>query len=258
MSRPYIVRYTPDTNEQTRTKAMRHIQLIRKAEGFIIAGTEAWAQASTPRMVLHDVFHHASEDDGSMACEIMSYGTQAWIEHHTDELHLGVSYDELSAVIESTAESRAAAEAIAIFKLAPPPIHPSIEERFLSRFKEIVTQAFQESALTESLAKIPDIEMSSICDEPNLDRCAAWMSFGFTRAQERFPDPEATRELFNRLHTAMKKWSKLDKTDLLIILDERRSTVTSPDIDFVDILLGCCPDENLSHEAQEQPFSPSA
>lgn len=225
------IRIDPDS------EALRIVKILRDERGFLLDGTQRWAQPSTLSILLHDIFHHHPRDDGSMVCELMSYGAEVWISHHTDEIRLGISPDELSAVIEATAEVKSAEEAQAIFSFPPPPHGPpaNVEDRFVRRFKEVATLAFQESAMTQALARIPDKAMSVICDGPNLDCCAGWMAHGFAQARERFPDPEATWQLFNTLHFAIKQWAELGEATLLLELDERRSKVSSPDPDFEQI-----------------------
>lgn len=226
----------PSIGQMKQPSDARLIKIVRHKDLFILAGTEPWAQPGTADLLLHDIFHHEPGDDGSMTCELMSYGAQAWIEHHTDDIRFGVSYDELSAVIESTAEVKNSDEASAAFLVRPAPAHADVDRRFYDRFKEIATEAFQESSFAEPLAKISDQRMSEICDEPNLNNCASWMSYGFARARERFPDPEATHQLFNTLYRAVKQWAATDKQCLELSINETSSTVTSPDADFEFIL----------------------
>lgn len=219
----------------------RTIEVVRSGDQFLLRGTESWAQPGSVDMLLHDIFHHGPSDDGSMICELMSYGAQVWISHHTDELRLGVSYEELSAVIEDLGEAHSADELARIFLVETPlagsigTIGANVESRFLERFRNVALQAFQESSFSGALAKIPDDVMGSICDCDNINHCANWMALGFVYAQKRYPDPEATLELINKLRKGIRLWSKQSPGHLRFDLDEGASQVTSKDLDFQQI-----------------------
>lgn len=211
--------------------------LIKKISGedihFQIDGTESWTQPGPPGMVAHDVFHHAPDDSGTLAEELMSFGTQAWLNHHVDDLRLGIGHEELCAVLVANAET---GSALGIDGL--PPAHETVDLRFIKRFLRVARKAYEETSFDEALAHIDDATMGSLCDRPHLHRCSAWMSWGMREAESRFPDPQATWRRFNDFQRALSQWAKSsDSPDqVLFVLDERQSKLWSDDPWMAEIL----------------------
>lgn len=211
---------------------LRHIVIRKLDSGLVLDGTEGWTNPSTPEMVLHDIFHHAPDDDGSMACEVMSFGAQCWIEHHADGIRLGIGHEGLSAVLEDLARDPAKRTDRHRFVIeSPAPEHEPADPLFMERFMALVQAAVIDSSDSHAFVDMSDDLVSEITSDANVQCYAQWMSYGLRRAQKRFPDPVATRELFNRLLRVIRAWSKDGEQPLSFLLDEQRCAVACDDLE---------------------------
>lgn len=214
----------------------RVIEIVRCDESFLLAGTEAWAAPGDAGLVLHDVFHHAADDDGSMVGELMGFGVQLWIDHRCDPISLGISSDQLGAVLEGMGSQKAPGDAVQALLVASPPPHAPVNPAFQDRFIEVVSEALEHAGISRELAAIPDQLMGEICDTANRQRYVGWMAHGLIAAQIRYPDPEATFKLFALLTRALQCWARLERDSVQLTLNEAEGTVTTSDEEFQDIL----------------------
>lgn len=226
-------------------RSLRSIRIATVDGGLILAGASSWATPGDRWLVAHDIFHHHPDDDGSFACEAMSFGAQCWIEHHTDELRLGIDPTSLCAILEQVAERNPDAVRDTLILTADPPAHPKPKPRFLERFQRLVEEAVVESTFAREFKNVDDATCGQLCDGPNVARIADWMSYGFHRAQARFPDPEATRALFDGLSRALGQWersanSKTSADEAFAVeIDEAAGTARSHDPEVSQVLVRC-------------------
>lgn len=230
-------------------RSLRSIRIATVDGGLILAGASWWATPGDCWLVAHDIFHHHPDDDGSFACEAMSFGAQCWIEHHTDDLRLGIDPTSLCAILEQVA-SQAAERGLptvrdTLILTADPPAHPKPDPRFLERFQKLVEEAVVESSFAREFKNVDDATCAAICDGPNVAKIVEWMSYGFHRAQARFPDPQATRLLFDGLSRALGHWdrsanSKTSVDDAFVVeIDEAAGTARSHDPEVSQVLVRC-------------------
>lgn len=170
----------------------------RVKEGWQMQGT-SWHAPGDGWLVAHDVYHHASEDQGSFAEELMSFGVQAWIERREDfsQKDENDDFDFKSSVCYVLEASKSH------LNLPDPPPFPALcpdlmrakwEEGYAGGLLVFTVESFRE--LTEEQACQLDAE-------DHVEKAVGWMAHGWELGRNRYPDPGMTRKTFENLELAM-------------------------------------------------------
>ena len=161
-------------------------------------------------LVTHDVFHHFEGHDGSVGCEIMSFGVEGWLEATKVGLERSLSPGTMGSTLADELEHGITARRLARLTVGPAPKtrFPNLSadaKAVLTNFAHAGLLALERQLVNQFGSEFPDRARAAILAEANYKNCRDWVLYGYELAQKTYLNPEAFSAAFELLYSCVEK-----------------------------------------------------
>lgn len=188
----------------TNRSSLVRIRGVDSGKWWLVGAPRNW-RAGDNWLVAHDLFHHEPGDKGTLAEEVMSFGTELWLEYCISG-HYALSSSTLSGtLLESFEEGPLTTKKLKALLLPCP--EKTLAHARLSTGRQAGDETVEyfrkcvEAVTDDMVAHLRQFPRClGLCEELSTEqqmaRLAGWLEVGLLRASLRYPDPCQARRYF--------------------------------------------------------------